>query len=81
MLEFLYENHARLDTRDTDGRTLLLSACEAQVQPNMVSWLLKHGANVSAKDHAGKTAMNYARKQGDQRIIRLIKAALSGSRE
>jgi ankyrin repeat protein len=63
-----------LDQRDTEGRTPLLRAIEAD-DVQAVQMLLDAGANPRLPDLAGTTPLDHAKRRGNTRIIELIEAA------
>ena len=76
--EFLLEKGADIDeTNTTDyygGYTPLLWAVESN-EEKLVSFLVKHGANVNAKSNMGKTALSIASDAGNTSIVEILKAA------
>lgn len=45
-----------------DGETPLIVAAAANRNPAVIETLIKHGADVKAKDSSGKTALDYAQE-------------------
>lgn len=76
--EFLLSEGADIDeTNTTDyygGYTPLLWAVESGNE-KLVSFLVKHGANVNAKSNMGKTPLSIAAEGGFTAIIDILKAA------
>jgi ankyrin repeat protein len=69
-IETLLENGARVDARDSAGRTALLVATHANaVEAARV--LIAAGANVNAKDNIEDTPYLYAAAEGRREILRL----------
>ncbi len=62
-----------LDSLDDDGRTALMYAAE-KGYPDVVSLLLRRGADRAIRDHAGKTALDHAIESGaDSAIVELLR--------
>lgn len=66
-----YSNNA---PRFEMGDTALIQAARLQL-PKIVKLLLEHDADRSIKNKKGKTALDYARKTGNQEVIRLLSEA------
>jgi hypothetical protein len=66
--EALLQAGCDLNPADSYGRTPLMYAVRYQ-QPTAVRLLLKHGANVKAKDKSGLTAIDLAIKSGNKEIM------------
>jgi serine/threonine protein kinase/ankyrin repeat protein len=60
---------------DNKGRTPLIHAVASE-RLNVVELLLKRGANINAKDHDGLSALDWAKKFGDQEIIKLLSSRI-----
>jgi len=60
-----------INAADDKGRTPLIYAVIYQ-RPAAVKMLLKRGANINAKDHDGLSALDWAKKSGNEEIIRLL---------
>ena len=56
-----------------NGDTALILATERGYMA-IVKLLLKGGADINAKDHAGRTALKIAREKGLTQIAKLLKA-------
>ncbi|MDP7560231.1 MAG: ankyrin repeat domain-containing protein, partial [Planctomycetota bacterium] len=50
------------EARDEDGWTPLMHAARYNSNPEVITVLLKAGANAKAKDGAGKTALDYVKQ-------------------
>jgi len=69
----LIEGGANLETKDRNGKTALLAACEnAGGTADKVDVLIKAGADVFATDSRGKTAYDLARARTDARAAAVI---------
>jgi ankyrin repeat protein len=70
---------ADLEARDTNGSTPLMHAALFSDCPEVITTLLKAGAEVKAKDYEGKTAYDYAqvneKLKGTDAYRRLQKAS------
>ena len=53
VLKLLWDRGAKVDARNTDGRTPLYEADTAEI----ARWLLDHGADVNVRDQEGKTPL------------------------
>jgi len=77
-IEFLLSKGADIDeTNTTDyygGYTPLCWAVESGDE-KMVSFLVKHGANVNVKSNKGKTPLSIANEAGNENIVKILKAA------
>ena len=60
LVYFLLRHGADLETRDHEGRTVLIFVAKHGPIGDMVNRLLAHGADVDAQDAAGRTALMYA---------------------
>jgi len=60
LVDFLLRHGADLETRDQQGRTVLIFVAKHGPIGNMVGRLVAHGADVDAQDDAGRTALMYA---------------------
>jgi ankyrin repeat protein len=69
-MELLAASGAELDARDEMQGTLLIHFAR-QGRPDAVQWLLAHGANRNARNKAGKTATDLARRHPE--IVRLLR--------
>lgn len=59
------------DVRSSDGKTLLMIACE-QNYSTIVDELLKINADQHLQDKNGKSALMYAVEKGDEKIVQLL---------
>lgn len=62
---------ADVDAADKRGETALIKAVRAKA-PDIVTLLLQAGADPELADYTGMTPMDYARRIGDQRIIKAL---------
>jgi ankyrin repeat protein len=60
-----------INAADNKGRAPLMYAAIFE-RPGVVKLLLKRGANINAKDHDGLSALDLAKKSGNEEIIRLL---------
>jgi ankyrin repeat protein len=58
-----------------DATPLMMAAAATRPDPNLVRLLLEHGADLSAHDRAGHTALDWALTQGDTEVVRLLRQA------
>uniref|UniRef100_A0A182ZQC9 Uncharacterized protein n=1 Tax=Biomphalaria glabrata TaxID=6526 RepID=A0A182ZQC9_BIOGL len=70
LIQFLLKDGSRLELRDDNGNTPLL-ICSAKGFPEIVSRLLKLGADVNAKNNNGDTALMLTKSR--EEIIHLLK--------
>ncbi len=72
----LLDADARVDAQDYRGFTpLMLAVGTDRYDRRTVNLLLAHGADLSSKNHAGETALDWAYKFGDPEVIRAVKGA------
>lgn len=73
----LLEKGARIDRADFDGRTPLIRAASGRFPGTLetVTLLLEMGANPSAKDKKGNTAIGEAQRRGSAAVVDLLKKA------
>ena len=76
-LERAAQAGARFDLRGSDGRTLVLHAVLGDsADPEIVRWLLIHGAEVDVADAAQRwTALHHAARDGKVRMVEILLAA------
>jgi serine/threonine protein kinase/ankyrin repeat protein len=60
-----------INAADNKGRSPLMYAAIFE-RPGVVKLLLKRGANINAKDHDGLSALDLAKKSGNEEINRLL---------
>lgn len=75
-LEILNRAGANREARDGDQNTPLIIAAKAG-KFEAVEWLLNHGADIYAKDERGKTALDWAKANGHQKIVELIQLQIN----
>jgi serine/threonine protein kinase/ankyrin repeat protein len=64
-----------VNVADNKGRTPLIYAVASE-RSAVVNLLLKRGANINAKDHNGESALDWARKSGNDEILRSLYSSL-----
>ncbi|KAK5993675.1 Ankyrin-2 [Cladobotryum mycophilum] len=71
----LVERGAAVDTQASDGYTPLMKVIEDQHDPDIISYLVDHGASTTIRKHQpdGPTPEDLAEATGDARIIRALK--------
>ncbi|RMC16603.1 hypothetical protein DUI87_06540 [Hirundo rustica rustica] len=72
----LLDHGADINTRDKNGRTALMTACEAS-SLNMVEAFLRRGADVSLVDVFGQNALHYAKLSENTGIQNLLSSKIS----
>jgi ankyrin repeat protein len=80
IVRVLLENGADCNVQGGDfGRTALLLAATTG-SAETVKLLLERGADVNATDHLGNSALQWARRRGDARIVEILVAAGANDR-
>lgn len=75
VVRMLLKAGAGTSQRDGRGQTALMAAVASDVQhPKVIQMLLKAGADPNAADGNGETVLDWARKTGNRRVIRLLEA-------
>ena len=69
--ETLLDAGCDINATDNKGRTPLMYTAIFE-RPGVVKLLLKRGASINAKDHNGLSALDWAKKSGNEEIIRLL---------
>ena len=73
--EFLIDNHADLEIRNKEGKTVLYSACEANPPDlNMIDMLIDNGAVTNAKDNEGLTPIEAAKRRRASFFVEILKS-------
>jgi ankyrin repeat protein len=62
-----------------DATPLMMAAAAPRPDPDLVRLLIDHGADISAHDRVGRTALDWALTQGDTQIVRLLRQAGASS--
>lgn len=76
LLRTLIDAGAEVNGRDIRDMTPLMLAVSSETQnPEVVRLLLEKGADVKAKSNLGETALDWARKFGNPRVIRMLENA------
>src|SRR5579863_6684268 len=72
-VNILLDAGAKIDAQDYRGFTpLMLAVGTDRYDRRTINMLLAHGADLSPKNHAGETALDWASKFGDQEVIRAL---------
>lgn len=71
-VELLVSRKAHIDDSNATGETPLITAVHRN-DPDMVRILLQAGANPDRADNSGRTARDYAKAGGKNRVLALIK--------
>lgn len=74
MIRLLVERGLPVDSRLQNGRTFLIAAAMAN-EPELVTFLLAHQADVNAKDEDGYTALHHAQIRGSTAAANLLRHA------
>ena len=75
VVEYLIRKGAKVNYQDGSSYTPLMWACAVSANPETVSALLSHGADVTIKTDLGDTARNMALARKATRIIALLDAS------
>lgn len=59
MLDMLIDSKANIQSKNDYNQTALTIACQDGKNPEVITYLLKHGINPRTKDSSGKTALDY----------------------
>jgi ankyrin repeat protein len=79
LFRLLASNGSKLDIRDGFDNTLLMwAAFSEQGNTQIVSDLLKAGADVNARNKKGETALDWAKRRGNTPIVEMLKIAGAG---
>ena len=72
----LVEHGANLDARgQQDVTPLMMAAAATHPDPAIVRLLMAKGADVNARDKAGRTALDWAVRQGETEVVRVLREA------
>ena len=71
MAKLLIDNGASVNAVTTYGATALMAACRNRQAP-MVKLLLASGADAALKDENGETAIDHAKRAGEQAIVEML---------
>jgi ankyrin repeat protein len=69
--ETLLDAGCDVNASDNKGRTPLIYAVAFR-RSAIIELFMKRGANINAKDHDGLSALDWAKKSGNEEIIRLL---------
>lgn len=80
-LELVSEEIEKIDVnkQDDKGYTALMYACRFNKNEDVVKFLLRRGANVNIKSYDGKIALDFAKDNGNNNIVNLVKRRIRGS--
>lgn len=82
IIDILVEYNVDLDAKDSDGQTALLKAAQMEPEcPAGVEALIRHGANVHAKNHQGRTVLHYWRSSIDGTFRHLVESGVAVNAE
>lgn len=71
-LKILIDSGIDLDTRDLDGQTLLMHTAAATNYVPILKYLIIKGANIDLEDNMGETAIDYAKKNKNNRSYQFL---------
>lgn len=75
LLDYIIDKYGySIDTKNNNGKTPLMWAINSKAVDN-VEFLLAAGADPNAKDHSGKSILDYAIDSKDENIIALVRQA------
>lgn len=66
------ESGIDINIRNESGQTPLMSSCLTSSNHDIVELLIQSGADINIKDIYGNTALDYARKAKDEKVINLL---------
>lgn len=69
--EFI-ESGIDINIRNESGQTPLMSSCSTSSNYDIVELLIQSGADINIKDMYGNTALDYAKKAKDEKVINLL---------
>jgi ankyrin repeat protein len=80
VIRLLIEQGANVNARETlAGSTPLICAAASQYgRPETIRLLIEHGADASARDLTGANALDWAQRQGNAEIVKLLRAQSRG---
>ena len=74
MVEILLDSGANIDAENRQGLTpLMLAAGEGRLE--VVQLLLERNADTGRHDYTGRTALNWAERNGRRPVVRALRAA------
>lgn len=77
--ELLNIQGVRINSKDKEGRTALMLACNSTIssdQQRLLQLLLARGASLTMKDKAGFDALTHARENSNELAVKILKATL-----
>ncbi|KAJ7335817.1 hypothetical protein JRQ81_013758 [Phrynocephalus forsythii] len=72
MVKYLLENKADPNIQDKTGKTALMHACLQKAGPEVISLLVKSGADVSLQDHLGNSVLVYSVNSEDKETLKIL---------
>ncbi|MGA8027726.1 MAG: ankyrin repeat domain-containing protein [Bryobacteraceae bacterium] len=80
VIRLLLDRGARIDAFDRESGATPLMLAASLARTGAVALLLQRGANPALRDHAGRTALDRAKKTDDVETVRLLETALAHSK-
>ena len=74
-MQILVEQGANIEARDSSQTTPLIGSAKGG-KFEAVEWLLDHGADINAVAERGKTALDWAKANGHQKIVDLLQSRM-----
>jgi len=76
--KFLAQKGANVNYQDPkNGKTALHYGVEAEYDPGLLSWLVRHGASLDIEDHEGVTARLKASRKRDKRFFAALASPIA----
>ncbi|MGA7414597.1 MAG: ankyrin repeat domain-containing protein, partial [Bryobacteraceae bacterium] len=72
VVELLLDRGAQVDAMDEESQATPLMLAASMDRTEVITVLLKRGADVKKKDKAGQTALERARKSENQEVIQML---------